>query len=78
MAGVNETVEAVVKSQGSTDARSYILTTAIIAIGFLLWRTWTSQSLDPREPPLIHPKIPFIGHIIGLARDQAQYMGYLR
>ncbi|KAF2462769.1 cytochrome P450 [Lindgomyces ingoldianus] len=29
--------------------------------------------LDPREPPVIQPKIPLIGHIIGLMRDGASY-----
>lgn len=34
--------------------------------------------VDPREPPLIKPRIPFIGHIIGLMRHQANYHTKLR
>ncbi|KXX73875.1 hypothetical protein MMYC01_204633 [Madurella mycetomatis] len=33
---------------------------------------------DPREPPLIKPRIPFIGHIIGLMQHQANYHTRLR
>ncbi|KAK4128071.1 hypothetical protein N657DRAFT_551291, partial [Parathielavia appendiculata] len=32
-----------------------------------------SPRLDPREPPLVKPGIPLVGHIIGLMRHQAQY-----
>lgn len=33
----------------------------------------TPKRADPREPPLLTPTIPFIGHIIGLIRYQADY-----
>ncbi|KAK4665407.1 hypothetical protein QC763_0062110 [Podospora pseudopauciseta] len=33
----------------------------------------TPRRADPREPPLLKPTIPFIGHIIGLIRHQADY-----
>ncbi|KAF2179836.1 cytochrome P450 [Zopfia rhizophila CBS 207.26] len=28
---------------------------------------------DPREPPVLHPKVPFIGHIIGLLSNGTKY-----
>jgi hypothetical protein len=34
--------------------------------------------MDPREPPLVRPKIPFIGHLIGLMRHQTTYLQMLR
>ncbi|GAB1317100.1 hypothetical protein MFIFM68171_07310 [Madurella fahalii] len=34
--------------------------------------------VEPREPPLLKPRIPFIGHIIGLMRHQANYHTILR
>jgi hypothetical protein len=27
-------------------------------------------TVDPREPPILRPKIPFFGHIISLIREQ--------
>lgn len=34
----------------------------------------TSKETDPREPPVLNPTIPFIGHIINLALYQMQYL----
>ena len=42
---------------------------AITALGYIL----SQHSLDPREPPEVHSKIPIIGHILGLMRHG---MGY--
>jgi hypothetical protein len=30
--------------------------------------------VDPREPPVIHPKIPFFGHLIGMLTEGPLYM----
>lgn len=42
----------------------------------------TSHSLrikvDPREPPVVYPKVPFIGHIIGMVREGPLYLKRLR
>lgn len=43
-----------------------------VVIAFLVLHTLT-PSVDPREPPLVRPRIPFIGHIVGLMRHQAQF-----
>ncbi|KAK3291996.1 cytochrome P450 [Chaetomium fimeti] len=54
-----------------------LLITGVVTIAlYLLGRLLTSLLTlphDPREPPLIHPKIPFIGHIIGLLRHGTKY-----
>ncbi len=43
---------------------------------FLLnWLLCLSQ--DPREPPLIRPGIPLIGHLVGMIRDGSAYYGKL-
>jgi hypothetical protein len=34
--------------------------------------------VDVREPPVVYPTIPFIGHIIGMVRDGPQYFTRLR
>jgi hypothetical protein len=30
--------------------------------------------LDPREPPVVHPKIPFFGHLIGMLTEGPLYL----
>ncbi|TVY91823.1 Lanosterol 14-alpha demethylase [Lachnellula willkommii] len=44
----------------------------ILAIAAVTWYCWRSLSvrLEPGEPPLLKPTIPYIGHLIGLAKDQ--------
>lgn len=32
-----------------------------------------TPSWDPREPPLIKPTIPWIGHILGIITKQSKY-----
>ena len=44
--------------------------------------TWTYKSsipeMDGQEPQLIAPRIPFIGHLIGLVKNQSEYYDRLR
>jgi hypothetical protein len=47
------------------------------AIVLLGWQALQVR-LDPREPPLLKPRIPIFGHLIGLARYQTQYHYQLR
>lgn len=44
-----------------------------IAIGVYL-SGLLDVKMDPREPPVVRPKVPFIGHIIGLLTDGPNYM----
>ncbi|PVH82768.1 cytochrome P450 [Cadophora sp. DSE1049] len=46
-----------------------VLATAI----FIRWYT-SNASVDPREPPLFRPKVPFIGHLLGIIQLQADYL----
>jgi hypothetical protein len=36
-----------------------------------------SPPLHPNEPPLLKPRIPFIGHVIGLVFGKIEYIGNL-
>ena len=38
---------------------------------------WTRRE-HPQEPPYIHPRIPFIGHLIGMIRYGAKYFEYIK
>lgn len=44
---------------------SYLL--AVAGVLYLCWYK-LSIELDPTEPPLLKPTIPYIGHIIGIIR----------
>lgn len=33
---------------------------------------------DPREPPIVHSKIPILGHIVGFIRYGQPYLIHLR
>ena len=45
-----------------------VLATAI----FVRWYT-TNSDTDIREPPVLHPKFPIIGHLLGFMKLQADY-----
>jgi hypothetical protein len=49
---------------------------AILTALLLLWRK-SDVSLDPDEPPIALPRIPFIGHILGLMWYQIEYFAML-
>lgn len=49
----------------------------VLALGTLIWFIRTPTS-DPREPPVLSPRVPYIGHLLGLAIDQAEYLQKLR
>ncbi|OJD30748.1 cytochrome p450 [Diplodia corticola] len=44
-----------------------------VAIGFSHWAT----AKDPREPPVVHARIPIIGHIVGFIRHGQPYLNHL-
>ncbi|CCF37880.1 hypothetical protein CH063_09110 [Colletotrichum higginsianum] len=51
--------------------------TALAAIPLLLFLAYlvaNPVSMDPNEPPLARPTIPFIGHIIGLFQHSWKYL----
>ncbi|OCK79732.1 cytochrome P450 [Lepidopterella palustris CBS 459.81] len=52
---------------------STVLLVTFVAIGIAILKRALRSSHDPREPPVLQPRIPFIGHIIGLATDGAKY-----
>ncbi|KAM6535894.1 hypothetical protein FALCPG4_005421 [Fusarium falciforme] len=49
-----------------------VWTTALLA-GALALSLLLTPRLDPREPPVVKPTIPLVGHIIGIIRHQSDY-----
>ncbi|KAL2176533.1 cytochrome P450 [Thermothelomyces heterothallicus CBS 202.75] len=46
---------------------------AVVALVLLLLDRLLNLPHDPQEPPLVRPKIPLIGHVIGLLRHGTRY-----
>lgn len=50
----------------------YTVSTLLVTFLIYLYRQ-SIPELDAKEPPLMLPRIPFIGHLIGLIKNQAEY-----
>ena len=61
---------------GSLDSNVFLVLGIVAALYFLAERL-LSIKLDPKEPPLIAPKVPFIGHILGLIQYGTGYYAKL-
>ncbi len=55
-----------------------ILIVGLLLVGLHYLVHFLSTKLDPREPPLISPRIPFIGHVVGLLRYGVPYYSKAR
>jgi hypothetical protein len=61
----------------SLDGYGSAVLVVVAALGLLLWQNIRIK-MDPREPPLLRPWIPFIGHLIGMLRYHQTYFEKLR
>ncbi|KAJ3537864.1 hypothetical protein NM208_g6147 [Fusarium decemcellulare] len=51
---------------------------AIFILGALLFgAAWLTLKHDEQEPPLLLPRIPFVGHLIGMIRHQSTFLTVL-
>ncbi|KID89382.1 cytochrome P450 [Metarhizium guizhouense ARSEF 977] len=50
----------------------YTVSTLLVTVLVYLYRR-SIPALDAKEPPLMLPRIPFVGHLIGLIKNQAEY-----
>lgn len=58
--------------------QGYMLSLYLVAAAIvLLLVQQLDPRMDPQEPPLVRPTIPVIGHLIGMIRHQAEYIGIL-
>lgn len=55
----------------------YVGFAALAVIVFLIRRIITIE-LGPGEPPLLRPRVPLIGHILGLIKHESDYFSILR
>jgi hypothetical protein len=51
----------------------------LVIVGLVILVFWRPcLKMDPAEPPLLKPKIPYIGHAIGFLRHQTKYLAILK
>jgi hypothetical protein len=58
-------------------------TTLVAALGFaiaigVLLSNLLRVKIDPREPPIIHPTVPLLGHIIGLLKEGPRFFARVK
>ncbi|PNY22474.1 25-hydroxycholesterol 7-alpha-hydroxylase, partial [Tolypocladium capitatum] len=63
------------RSSRATMIVATLVVGSLIIAPFVNWLL--SYSHDPREPPLIKPRVPFVGHIINLIRFQSEFHAML-
>jgi hypothetical protein len=61
-----------------SNVRAVLVVFGLVAAGVILLVRLFGPKIDPREPPVVHPKIPFIGHIIGMMREGPSYLKNIR
>ncbi|KAG0649367.1 Cytochrome P450 monooxygenase [Hyphodiscus hymeniophilus] len=74
----NSTASVVLPRQSFGVSSFYIYgTTLFIIIATISW-IWFNGTSNTKEPPQISPKVPFIGHLLGIIQHQAEYFLQLR
>lgn len=64
-------------STETSTIRVYAIGAIVSVAALLICMYWLSVRMDPREPPLVRAKIPFIGHILGMLQYQVVYFDML-
>ncbi|KAK0129203.1 hypothetical protein ONS95_001138 [Cadophora gregata] len=72
MAANSSSVDGLV-SQGLSSRHTLFLATGLVIGVLIRWYT-SNSSVDSREPPIFQPKVPFIGHLLGIMQLEADYL----
>ena len=62
---------------GSMESYTPLIVLFIAAVLLLAWHRLGVQ-MDPLEPPQLKPRIPLVGHLIGMIRYQSVYFEMLK
>jgi len=63
---------------GAIAAHPWITTSILIVSLFITLWFMGIEDVEPREPPVVRSKLPFIGHMISLIRYHNNYFTILR
>lgn len=55
-----------------------VVAIASLAIAIAFLSSVLRMKVDPREPPIVHPKVPFLGHIVGMLTEGPMYLKRVR
>lgn len=50
---------------------------ALLGVTYLVLNHVIKPTIDPREPPILKPRLPLIGHIFGLLQHGVDYFSIL-
>lgn len=57
-------------------SKSFLTVALMLVLGAVM-NHLVSPRLDPREPPPLKSRIPLIGHLISMIKDQSQFLTFL-
>ncbi|KAK3935473.1 cytochrome P450 [Diplogelasinospora grovesii] len=76
--GVAEQCQALRDGSSNSQTTALLLTAALpLLFILLLLGKFLYPTFDPREPPVLYPRVPFIGHIISLVREKSGFYARL-
>lgn len=55
-----------------------LVASLVVLVAFFAVRLSGAEDVEPGEPPVLYPRIPFIGHMIGLMTKHNNYFTMLR
>lgn len=55
-----------------------LLLLGLLLAPILAHQIYNSKKQDSREPPYIQPKVPFIGHVLGMLNYGAKYLDMVK
>jgi hypothetical protein len=55
----------------------WVVFSVVAGLVFIGWQ-FLFNGLDPREPPEVRSRIPFVGHLLGMLWYKAEYVTVLR
>ncbi|KAK6222436.1 prostacyclin synthase [Colletotrichum tabaci] len=79
MAGNNgQGIEAAASGSDSTTTTLTLVTAALVTIPLaVVLKKLLFPDFDPREPPVLRPRLPFFGHIVSLVRESGNFYARL-
>lgn len=54
------------------------ISVTVVALALATFNYFLEPTYDPKEPPVIRQKVPYLGHIIGLLQYGMRYFEVLR
>jgi hypothetical protein len=73
----NRLITLLEDGEWSPSSLSVLVSTLFLGTGLLVWHNWPASVRDIREPPVLRPNIPYIGHLLGMIVHQAEYLQIL-